>query len=152
MAPKVAIVPATLAHLGLFARELTATDHDEARALGLPDAGCVYAFLMGGSAESWAGLRGDRVGFMMGVSRRGDREVHVWFHCVELFRQHGLAFSLRARSLVEAVRARYGTLRALVPVNSKMIRFMEWLGFSLGPATECGPLRQLLHPAVLLGV
>lgn len=145
------IVPALPAHLALFAQEFTDEEESEARALGMPSATASFAYLLEGSLEAWTGLKGERVGFMLGVRERAvDGEAQLWFHSVRYFAEHGMAFGRRARGLVAELLERRGTLHALLDAKRPaMRRMLTWLGFEIAEAVQLGPLGQVFHPAVL---
>lgn len=136
---EIAILPATLAHAEAIAPRLREADAFEVRAMsGAPPLTALRRGLML-SSEAWTGTVDGRPVCLFGVAPRSllSDVAAPWLLGTDEIASHAWAFLRRNRAVLARWRAQYRRLENLVWAdNDAAIRWLDWLGFTLGELLE----------------
>lgn len=147
-----AIVPATLDHAGHVAAFLRAADAAEVFASHGLDAQSACRLSVVQSVEAWAGLADGEPVCLFGVAPVSmvGGEFSPWMLGTFSLDRHAGAFLRRNRAMVQQWRQRYPVMSNQVDArNTASIRWLRWLGFSVGPEHPAGILGLPFHPFTL---
>lgn len=132
-----------------LAPRLRKSDVDEvyaARGLS-PRAGLMASF--SASEVALTGLLDGRIVTMFGVAA-GEGFGSPWLLASPEIEARPVLFLRRNKRFVDAMRGRYGVLRNYVDArHDASLRWLRWLGFSIGEAVPWGFERRPFHPFVM---
>lgn len=139
-----AIVPATREHVAQMLPHVRLADRHEVMAsVGMP-VETVLPGCVADAAMAWAGLVGDRVACVFGVTGASllSDTGYPWLIGTDLIEQHAKPFLRRNKKMVGVMLDRYPFLENYVDVrNEKSIQWLRWLGFTFGEAQPYGIYR-----------
>ncbi|MBX3503328.1 MAG: hypothetical protein KF889_28120 [Alphaproteobacteria bacterium] len=101
------------------------------------------------STEAWAGTVDGEVACVFGVGPLSllGGEGCPWLLGSDLVERNAVAFARRNRAMVARWLRTYRVLRNHVDArNSQAIRWLRWLGFTIGPPAPYGVARLPFHP------
>ncbi len=147
------IRPATVADAELLALCLHPDDYAEVLALGQdPRAALIQSVEMSASGEAWAGLADGELVCLFGVvplSLVGVTAV-PWLLGSPLVQMHGRTFLRLNKQFIERWRRDYPVLRNVVHArHRRAVRWLQWLGFTLGEPVSMEPHGAPFHPFVM---
>lgn len=151
MAVDVQVVPATAAHAEALAPVLRPEDADELFALGL-DPGAHLREAVATSELALAVIFDGEVAMLVGlgqqwVSPEGRRTSCVWALSGPGVEKHKKAFLRTSRAVLAQLLERSEVLWNFVDVRyAAALRWVKWMGFSVGPSRCIGPNAAFFHP------
>jgi hypothetical protein len=137
------IVPAEAGHVGAIAARMRPADRDEAWAAArlTPEAALLLSLSV--SPLAWTGRVDGRPECMFGAGNGGV----PWLLGTDAVERHALAFLRSNPAYVARMQARFGRLSNWVDArNATSIRWLRWLGFTIGEPRPYGPLGLPFHP------
>jgi len=146
---KISVIAATQDHAALLAPRLRAQDVAEISASTLLSPQDALAASLACSPMAWTGMVDDEPVCMFGVAATSwiAAEGAPWMLGSDALLQHQKAFLRRNRAYVALMRQMFSSLRNHVDTrNHVSIRWLHWLGFTLGPPEPYGPHGQSFHP------
>lgn len=147
--PRVEVVPARPEHVPPIARDMRAADRAEIWATALLQPAEGLALSLATSPLAWTGLVDGRPACMFGAGAAPGTSNHgvPWLLGTDRIERHQVAFLRRNRAYVEAMQERFSILSNRVDArNADSIRWLLWLGFTLGAAVPHGPFALPFHP------
>lgn len=141
MARIVHVLPATARHAAEMAPHLRSADRAEVLALTGLDPAAALEQARAASIEAWTGFVDGVPAAMWGLSvlSIAGGEAQPWCLTTALVERVPKQFLRLSRAWVERIAADYAVLRnAVDPRYAKSVRWLEWLGFTLGPVLPIG--------------
>lgn len=136
MSPSIEIRPATMADARTLV--LRRADREEIDALTGGDPQEALAESVARSSSAWAGLADGTLVCLFGVVPAGVTGI-PWLLGSEAVAAYGRPFLRRNRAYVRAMLAEFPVLTNVVDArNAVSIRWLRWLGFTLGTPTPMG--------------
>lgn len=149
--PVVEIRPATVADAEHLAPRLHLDDRTEVMALGRDPREALITSV-GMSGEAWAGLADGELVCLFGVvplTLVGVTGV-PWLLGSPLVQTHGRTFLRLNRQYIDRWRQEYPVLRNMVHArHRRAVRWLQWLGFSLGDARPAPPFGEPFHHFIM---
>lgn len=153
MGVNVQVRPATLEHAALLAPQLRAEDLAEAMAHGFTDALDALTKCVERSADAYALMFDEQVAALFGVGHplevvaTGEEICCVWALTGRAVCEHPKAFIRASRPMLAFMLEHCGILWNYVDGRyTAALRWLRWLGFSVGEPVPFGPAGELFHP------
>ena len=144
---RVEVVAATPGHVAALARHLRAADRAEVWAAAHVGPAEALGRSLAASPLAWTGLMDCRPACMFGVGSGGPDWGRPWMLGTGLVERHAAAFLRRCRPQVARMQAAYPLLINHVDArNDAAIRWLRWLGFTIGTAAPWGAQGLPFHP------
>jgi hypothetical protein len=148
-AGELVIIPATREHAEELAPTLRAEDVAEVQACGYVDGRHALLMALERSSAAWAALLDGKVGALFGVSvGPGIEDDLIWLLAGAVFAKHPRPFMRRAKKILEQLLDYHPSLGNFIDArHAESLRWVKWLGFTVGEAVPYGPAGLLFHPA-----
>jgi len=147
--PRVEVVAAEPGHIPPIAAAMRQADRDEvwAAAAAAPEEALRRSLAQ--SPLAWTGLVDGMPVCMFGAAASSVLAGHAcpWLLATDAVEGHAIAFLRRNRRHVRLMLQAFGRLSNRVDArNALALRWLGWLGFSVGPPEPFGPLAMPFHP------
>lgn len=143
------VIPATVDHARALAPRMRAADRDEVWASGGFGPLAALERSLALSPLAWTGTVDGVPACMFGAASASllGGEGVPWLLGSDLIERHQRAFLRRNREYVRQMQAAFPVLRNMVDArNMTSIRWLRWLGFTIGPAVRWGTAGLPFHP------
>lgn len=148
MAAKVDIIPATLAHAEAMAPHMREADRNEIWAASRSQPLDSLRNGVMASSRAWAGLADGEIACLFGVApqSRLTGSGYAWMLATPLIEQHQVTFLRHCRPAVADMAKGFTYLHNYVDArNTKAIRWLRWLGFTIHAPAPHGALGLPFH-------
>ena len=148
------IVPASAVHIESMLPFVRQADIEEVKASSGKDMRTALLDALRYSDHAWAGIIDGEVACIFGVGSLSIlSDVGVpWLIGTDAINRHSRAFLRRNLWVVALMRERYPVLRNWVDArNTAAIRWLKWLGFTLGDPAPWGAAQLPFHPFEMRG-
>jgi hypothetical protein len=141
-------VPAERAHIRHIASNMRPADCAEAWATALLSPQAALEQSLAVSVQAWTGLADGVPYCMFGVATSASPDVGVpWLLGTADLERNAIAFLRRNHGFVDAMLERFPRLINHVDArNRTSIRWLQWIGFTIGRPQPYGPFAMPFHP------
>ena len=147
--PPVEVVPARPEHLAPIARAMRASDRAEVWAAAMLGPGQGLALSLAASPLAWTGVMGGQPACMFGACAVPADPNHgvPWLLGTDAIDHNAVAFLRHTRATITVMQERFPFLSNHVDArNATSVRWLRWLGFTLGDPVPLGPFALPFHP------